>query len=68
MDELEQLTRETLDKIFSKMTSEEFRKRFSPARRLEGLSAEEVVRAHPPETLAALARQLHANGSSPKSP
>jgi hypothetical protein len=36
--------------------------------RLKGLSAEEVVRALPPETLEALLRQLKANGppSNPK--
>jgi hypothetical protein len=34
--------------------------------RLKGLSADEVAGALPPEVLAALARKLKANGSSPK--
>jgi hypothetical protein len=36
--------------------------------RLKGLSADEVVKALPPEILEEVALRLKVNGSSPKSP
>jgi hypothetical protein len=46
------------------MPAEELLKRVPVEERLAGLTAEEVIRALPPETLEALARQLKANGPS----
>ena len=42
-------------------------KKLPVEKRLEGLSAEEIIRALPPETLEELARRLNAN-SSPSEP
>jgi hypothetical protein len=54
-DTLKEFARETIDRFLASLPPEE---------RLKGLSAEEVIRALPPETLKALARQLKANGPS----
>ena len=54
-DKLKEYVRESLDKLLASLPPEE---------RLKGLSAEEVARALPPETLQALARLLKANGHS----
>lgn len=54
-DKLKEYVRESLDKLLASLPAEE---------RLKGLSAEEVARALPPETLQALARLLKANGHS----
>ncbi len=56
-DKLKEFVRETMDMMRESMTIEE---------RVKGLSAEELVRALPPETLEALARKLKTNGTSPK--
>ena len=40
----------------------------SPEQRLQGLSADELLAALPPETVAALARRLKANGPPPPGP
>ncbi len=58
-DQLKEFVRQTIDELLESLPAEE---------RLKGLSAEEVIRALPPETLEALARQLKANGSSSKPP
>jgi hypothetical protein len=57
-DKLKEFVRQTMDEMLERLPVEE---------RLKGLSAEEVVKALPPETLEALARQLKANGP-PSSP
>ena len=54
---LEAFIRESRKEAREEMTIEE---------RLKGLSAEEMVRALPSETLEALTRQLKANDSSSK--
>jgi len=54
-DKLKEYVRESLDKILATLPAEE---------RLKGLSAEEVARALPPETLQELARLLKKNGPS----
>src|SRR5262249_26317528 len=56
-DKLQEFVRETMV---------EMAKQLPPEERLKGLSAEEIIRALPPETLEALARQLKANGPSTK--
>lgn len=56
-DKLKEFVRQTLDELVAKMTPEE---------RLKGMSAEEVIRALPPETLEELKKKLKANGHSPK--
>lgn len=56
-DKLKEYVRESLQNILEKLPVEE---------RLKGLSAEEIIRALPPETREALARQLKINGASPK--
>jgi hypothetical protein len=56
-DKLKEFVRQSIDELLASLPVEE---------RLKGLSAEEVVRGLPPETLEALARQLKANGPSPK--
>jgi hypothetical protein len=48
------------------LPAEERLKGLPAEERLKGLSAEEVLKALPPETREALARQLKANGPSPK--
>ena len=55
-----------MDEMLATLTPVERLKGLPTEARLKGLSADEVVRALPPETLEALARQLQANGSSPK--
>jgi hypothetical protein len=52
-DKLKEYVRETIDKLLASLPPEE---------RLKGLSAEEVARGLPPETLQALSRLLKANG------
>ncbi len=56
-EKLEEFVRQSIDDLLKSLPAEE---------RLKGLSAEEIVRALPPETREALARQLRANGPSPK--
>jgi hypothetical protein len=72
---LKEFVRESVDKFLASLTPEERIKGLSPAARLDGLPAEErlkglsmeeVIQALPPETLAALARHLRTNGTSPK--
>ncbi|MGH7222256.1 MAG: hypothetical protein ACRELF_03440 [Gemmataceae bacterium] len=58
-DKLKEFVRQTIDELLQNWPAEE---------RLKGLSAEEVIRALPPEVLEAIARRLKANGSEPKSP
>jgi len=55
-EKLKEFVRETTEKIIG---------RLSPQERLQGLSVEELVRALPPETLAALIRQFKANEQPP---
>src|SRR5262249_2998555 len=57
-DKLKEFVRESVAELLKTLPAEE---------RLKGLSAEEVVRALPPETLEALARLLKANGHSAES-
>ena len=57
-DKLKEYVRESMAEILKTLPPEE---------RLKGLSAEEVVRALPPDTLQALARLLKANGHSAES-
>jgi hypothetical protein len=54
-DKLKEFVRQSLNELLATLPVEE---------RLKGLSAEEVIRGLPPETLEALARQLKANGRS----
>lgn len=54
---LKEFVRQSLENLLASLPVEE---------RLKGLSAEEVIRGLPPETLEALARQLKANDSSSK--
>src|SRR5262249_7239524 len=54
-DKLKEYVRESLDKLLASLPAEE---------RVKGLTAEELARALPPETLRALARLLKANGHS----
>jgi hypothetical protein len=54
-DKLKEYVRESLDRIVASLPAE---------KRLAGLTAEEVIRALPSETLEELKRQLKANGSS----
>jgi hypothetical protein len=54
-DKLKEYFRESLDRILASLPPEE---------RLKGLSAEEVVRALPPEMRQAVARLLKTNGQS----
>src|SRR5262249_41387071 len=54
-DKLKEYVRESMAEILKTLPAEE---------RLKGLSAEEVVRALPPETLQELARLLKTNGRS----
>ncbi len=54
-DKLKEYVRESLDKLLASLPAEE---------RLKGLSAQEVARALPPETLQELARLLKKNGHS----
>jgi hypothetical protein len=56
-DELKQWVRESIDKLLNGMPAEE---------RLKGVSADELARALPRETLEAALRQLKTNGSSGK--
>jgi hypothetical protein len=56
-DLLEQFTRETIDRLLRELP---------PEKRLEGLSAEEMLAALPPEMREALARLLQAEGTDPK--
>ena len=65
-DKLKEYVRERLDRLVASMPPEELLKRFSVEERLAGLTAEELARALPPETLKALARQLKVNGQSPE--
>lgn len=65
-DILKEFVRQSLDKLLTTLPEEEIRKRLSVEQRLKGPSAEEIVHGLPPETLEALARQLKANGHSPK--
>jgi hypothetical protein len=53
-------------KEFVRQTMDEMREELSVRERLKGLSAEELIRALPPETLEALARELNAIGSPSK--
>lgn len=54
-DKLKEFVRESREKFVKSLTLDE---------RLKGLSAQDVARALPPETLEALARLLKANGHS----
>ncbi len=54
-DKLKEYVRESLDKLLASLP---------PEQRLKGLTAEELARALPPETLQALARLLKANGQT----
>jgi hypothetical protein len=74
-NKLQESVRQSIDELLRSLPPEELRKRLSPeerleglpaAERLKGLSAEEVASALPPEVREALARQLKANGPSPK--
>jgi hypothetical protein len=74
-DKLKEFARQTIDELLKSLppeerlkglTAEELRKHLPVEERLKGLTAEEVMKALPPETLEALARQLKANGPSPK--
>jgi hypothetical protein len=65
-DKLKEYVRESIDKLLASLPPEELRKRLSPEQRLEGLSAEDLARALPPEILQALLRQHKANGPSSK--
>jgi hypothetical protein len=56
-DKLKEFVRQTIDELLASIPAEE---------RLKGLSAEEVLRALPPETLEELVRQLKVNGHSSK--
>jgi len=56
-DKLKEFVRETIDQLLIELP---------PEKRLEGLCAEEVVRALPPETREAVARLLKANGPAAK--
>ncbi len=56
-DQLKEFVRQSIDELLESLPAEE---------RLKGLSAEEIVRALPPETREALARQLGTNGASAK--
>jgi hypothetical protein len=74
-EKLKEFVRQSIDELLQELPAEE-RLKGLPAEerlkglpaeeRLKGLSAEEVAGALPPEVLAALARKLQANGSSPK--
>jgi hypothetical protein len=56
-DKLKEYVRESLDQLLASLPAE---------KRLAGLTAEEVIRALPPETLEELKRQLKANGHPPE--
>jgi len=56
-DLLEEFARETIDRLLKELPVE---------KRLEGLSAEEVVKGLSPDTLRALAEKLKGNGTSTK--
>ena len=56
-DKLKEFARQYLQELLKKLPVEE---------RVEGLSAEELIRALPPKTLEAMAQQLKGNGSSSK--
>lgn len=56
-DKLKEFVRQSIDELLASLPVKE---------RLKGLSAEEVIRGLPPETLEELARQLKANGQSSK--
>jgi hypothetical protein len=56
-DKLKEFVRQTIDELLESLPAGE---------RLKGLSAEEIVKALPPETLEALARQLKVNGTPSK--
>jgi hypothetical protein len=56
-DKLKEFVRQSIDELLKSLPPEE---------RLKGLSADEVARALPPETLEELARRFKANGSSPE--
>ena len=56
-DKLKEFVRQSIDELLKSLPPEE---------RLKGLSADEVARALPPETLEELARRFKANGSSRK--
>src|SRR5260370_9089644 len=56
-DKLQEFVRETIKDMLA---------RLPVAERLKGLSAEEIIRGLPPETLEALPRQLKANGHPSK--
>jgi hypothetical protein len=62
----EDLTMADKLKEFVQQSIDELLKSLPPEERLKGLSADEVARALPPETLEDLARRFNANGSSPK--
>src|SRR5205823_6249157 len=66
-DKLKEFVRQTIDELLESLPAEERLKGLPAEERLKGLSAEEVVRGLPPEIREAVARQLKANGSSPKS-
>jgi len=66
-DKLKEFVRESLDKLLASLPKEELRKRLSVEERLQGLSADELLQALPPETREALARKLKANGNGAKS-
>jgi hypothetical protein len=72
---LKEFVRESVDKFLAGLSTEErlkglpaeeLRNHLPIEERLKGLSMEEVVQALPPETLAALARHLRTNVTSPK--
>ena len=63
---LEDLMRETIEDLARKLPPEQLLKYVPVEKRLEGVSAEELLAALPPETLEALRRKLKADESSPE--
>lgn len=67
---LEQLFEDTIGELLAELPAEKRQKLFEDLpieQRLRGLSAEELVKSLPPETLAALRRQLRADENSANS-
>jgi hypothetical protein len=65
-EQLQEFVRQTIDQLLDSLPHEELRKRLSLEERLEGLTAEDLIRTLSPETLEALKRQLKTNGEPPK--
>jgi hypothetical protein len=65
-DMLEEFTRETIDRLLKELPAEVLRKHLSVEERLVGLSAEEIARVLPAETLQQLTEKLKGNGASGK--